>query len=200
MYVVCFDRIVGNFRDLACRCGWSEDGLDSTTIPVDGSRWQVPILSWTEDRPRVERYLLISHVIALACKSGCPPCEDSLVQSILRYGHLLITHSTPLLQSLGHEPKRGDQRVVQVRRSRSNGLQFPSRHDFRAGNARRYAIVRDQSCGYLGDRTMYRVNPVSSKNRSISVIRSIVYDGTRQSWLADRPLIADCIVRVRMED
>jgi hypothetical protein len=79
-------------------------------------------------------------------------------------------------------------------------LQLASMHGIGAGNDRWYPIMRDQSCGDLGDQTMYRGKPVSSKNRSVSVIRNIAYDGTRQSWLADRPLIADCIVRVRMED
>lgn len=60
--------------------------------------------------------------------------------------------------------------------------------------------MKDRRNGELGDRAMYKGTPVRSINRSISVIHIVAHDGIRQTWLADRSLIADCIVRVRMED
>ena len=60
--------------------------------------------------------------------------------------------------------------------------------------------MKDRRSGELGDRRMYKGKPVRAINRSTSVIHIVAHDGIRQTWMAVRPLIADCIVGVRMED
>jgi hypothetical protein len=59
------------------------------------------------------------------------------------------------------------------------------------------AIAEDRSSGHVSSQTMYKDMPVRSKNRSISVIRIVPHDGISHTWLAGRPLNADCVACAR---